>query len=124
LSGVCRLGLFCCAIALRHVSVEATLAELQTNEAPLRRLIGIEKEGAFQSWNISRFSLALRIDERVDVPHSSGCCSFGLGVGATASREIVHAANARAEFVQPSIDRVPPPAEDLFGSTRITLGNT
>ena len=48
-------GVVLLRIALRHVSVEATLAELGRNEA-LRRLIGIEKEEDVpKSWNISRF---------------------------------------------------------------------
>jgi hypothetical protein len=38
-------GVVLLRIALRHVSVEATLAELQRNE-PLRKLIGIEREAA------------------------------------------------------------------------------
>ena len=42
-------------IALRHVSFEATLGELNRNEA-LRRLIGIEEERHVpKSWNVSRF---------------------------------------------------------------------
>jgi hypothetical protein len=41
--------------ALRHVTFEATLGELNRNEA-LRRLIGIEEEkGVPKPWNISRF---------------------------------------------------------------------
>jgi hypothetical protein len=48
-------GVVLLRIALRHVSVDATLAELGRNEA-LRRLIGIEKEEDVpKSWNISRF---------------------------------------------------------------------
>ncbi len=48
-------GVVLLRIALRHVSVEATLAELGRNEA-LRRLIGIEREEDVpKSWNISRF---------------------------------------------------------------------
>ena len=46
-------------IALRHVSIEATLAELTRNEG-LRKLIGIEEEHQVpKSWNISRFLDAL-----------------------------------------------------------------
>jgi hypothetical protein len=48
-------GVLLLRIALRHVSIEATLADLQRNEA-LQRLIGIEKEEDVpKSWNISRF---------------------------------------------------------------------
>jgi hypothetical protein len=59
-------GVVLLRIALRHVSVEATLAELQRNEA-LRRLIGIETEGGVpKSWNISRF-----LDTLGQEPHCS-----------------------------------------------------
>jgi len=59
-------GVVLLRIALRHVSVEATLAELGRNEA-LRRLIGIEKEDNVpKSWNISRFSTHLAAE-----PHLS-----------------------------------------------------
>lgn len=48
-------GVLLLRIALRHVSFEATLGELNRNEA-LRRLIGIEEErGVPKSWNVSRF---------------------------------------------------------------------
>ena len=48
-------GVLLLRIALRHVSIEATLGELNRNEA-LRRLIGIEDERAVpKSWNVSRF---------------------------------------------------------------------
>jgi hypothetical protein len=48
-------GVILLRIALRHVTVEATLADLSRNEA-LRRLIGIEREADVpKSWNISRF---------------------------------------------------------------------
>ena len=48
-------GVLLLRIALRHVSIEATLAELNRNEA-LRRLIGIEEEEHVpKTWNISRF---------------------------------------------------------------------
>ena len=48
-------GVLLLRIALRHVSVEATLGELSRNEA-LRRLIGIEEEQHVpKSWNVSRF---------------------------------------------------------------------
>ncbi len=48
-------GVLLLRIALRHVSVDATLAELGRNEG-LRRLIGIEREeGVPKSWNVSRF---------------------------------------------------------------------
>jgi hypothetical protein len=48
-------GVVLLRIGLRHVSTEATLAELQRNEA-LRRLIGIEAEGGVpKAWNVSRF---------------------------------------------------------------------
>ena len=59
-------GVVLLRIALRHVSVEATLAELGRNEA-LRRLIGIEtEEGVPKSWNISRF-----LDTLGQEPHRS-----------------------------------------------------
>jgi hypothetical protein len=59
-------GVVLLRIALRHVSVEATLAELGRNEA-LRRLIGIEtEEGVPKSWNISRF-----LDTLGQEPHAS-----------------------------------------------------
>ena len=59
-------GVVLLRIALRHVSVEATLAELGRNEA-LRRLIGIETaEGVPRSWNISRF-----LDTLGQEPHRS-----------------------------------------------------
>ena len=42
-------------VALRHVTTEATLAELRRNEG-LRRLIGVESEhGVPKKWNVSRF---------------------------------------------------------------------
>lgn len=48
-------GVLLLRIGLRHVSFEATLGELNRNEA-LRRLIGIEDERHVpKSWNISRF---------------------------------------------------------------------
>jgi hypothetical protein len=48
-------GVLLLRIALRHVTFEATLAELQRNEH-LRRLIGIEEEsGVPKAWNVSRF---------------------------------------------------------------------
>jgi hypothetical protein len=48
-------GVLLLRIGLRHVSFEATLAELKRNEA-LRRLIGIETEsGVPKAWNVSRF---------------------------------------------------------------------
>jgi len=48
-------GVLLLRIALRYVSIEATLGELSRNEA-LRRLIGIEQEeGVPKSWNVSRF---------------------------------------------------------------------
>jgi hypothetical protein len=48
-------GVLLLRIALRHVSIEATLGELNRNEA-LRRLIGIEQEKHVpKSWNVSRF---------------------------------------------------------------------
>ena len=48
-------GVLLLRIALRHVSVDATLADLERNEA-LRRLIGIEQEDRVpKSWNVSRF---------------------------------------------------------------------
>jgi hypothetical protein len=59
-------GVLLLRIALRHVSVEATLAELTRNEG-LRRLIGIEKEADVpKSWNISRF-----LDVLGQEPHRS-----------------------------------------------------
>ena len=59
-------GVLLLRIALRHVSVEATLAELTRNEA-LRRLIGITKEEDVpKSWNISRF-----LDVLGQEPHRS-----------------------------------------------------
>jgi hypothetical protein len=48
-------GVVLLRIALRHVNFEATLGELNRNEA-LRRLIGIEEESQVpKSWNVSRF---------------------------------------------------------------------
>ena len=59
-------GVLLLRIALRHVSVEAVLAELQRNEA-LRALIGIEREEDVpKSWNISRF-----LDTLGREPHAS-----------------------------------------------------
>ena len=66
-----------------------------------------------------RIGLALRIDQGVDFVYQFRVLLFGFAPAA--SREIVHAANPGAEFVQPGIDGIPPPTEDLFGSTRITL---
>jgi len=44
---------------LRHITVEATLAELRRNEG-LRRLIGIDSEqGVPKKWNVSRFQKVL-----------------------------------------------------------------
>ena len=54
-------------ILLRHVSVEACLAELRRNEA-LRRIIGIEsEEGVPKKWNVSRFLKTLGTE-----PHLTG----------------------------------------------------
>ena len=48
-------GVVLLTILLRHASVESCLGELRRNEA-LRRLIGIQSEGAVpQGWNMSRF---------------------------------------------------------------------
>jgi hypothetical protein len=48
-------GVVVLRVALRHVTTEATLAELRRNEG-LRRLIGIESEsGVPHKWNMSRF---------------------------------------------------------------------
>jgi hypothetical protein len=48
-------GVVVLRVALRHVTTEATLAELRRNEG-LRRLIGVESEaGVPKPWNISRF---------------------------------------------------------------------
>jgi DDE family transposase/transposase-like protein DUF772 len=48
-------GVVVLRIALRHITTEATLAELHRNEG-LRRLIGIESERTVpKKWNISRF---------------------------------------------------------------------
>jgi hypothetical protein len=48
-------GVVVLRVALRHVTTEATLAELRRNEG-LRRLIGIESEaGVPKPWNLSRF---------------------------------------------------------------------
>jgi hypothetical protein len=48
-------GVVLLRIALRHLTVEATLAELKRNE-PLRRLIGIDEESRVpHAWNVSRF---------------------------------------------------------------------
>jgi hypothetical protein len=59
-------GVLLLRIALRHVSVEAALAELGRNEA-LRRLIGIAREeNVPKSWNISRF-----LDTLGHEPHRS-----------------------------------------------------
>src|SRR3954451_20487264 len=52
-------GVVVLRVALRHVTTEATLAELCRNEG-LRRLIGIESErGVPKKWNISRFEEVL-----------------------------------------------------------------
>jgi hypothetical protein len=52
-------GVVVLAIALRHQSTEACLAELKRNE-PLRRLIGIESEEQVPAkWNMSRFEETL-----------------------------------------------------------------
>ena len=59
-------GVLLLRIALRQVSIEATLAELHRNEG-LRRLIGIEREEDVpKSWNISRF-----LDTLGREPHAS-----------------------------------------------------
>jgi len=48
-------GVLVLAIALRHPTIEACLAELRRNES-LRKLIGIESEEAVpKKWNLSRF---------------------------------------------------------------------
>src|SRR3954463_4889406 len=52
-------GVVVLRVALRHVTTEATLAELGRNEG-LLRLIGIESEcGVPKKWNISRFEEVL-----------------------------------------------------------------
>ncbi len=48
-------GVVVLRVALRHLTTEATLAELRRNEG-LRRIIGIESEAAVpKKWNLSRF---------------------------------------------------------------------
>ncbi|MBV8610883.1 MAG: transposase, partial [Singulisphaera sp.] len=48
-------GVVVLRVALRHLTTEATLAELRRNEG-LRRIIGIESEAAVpKKWNMSRF---------------------------------------------------------------------
>ena len=55
-------GVVVLRVALRHVTTEATLAELRRNDG-LRRLIGIASEdGVPRPWNISRFEEALGQD--------------------------------------------------------------
>jgi Transposase DDE domain/Transposase domain (DUF772) len=52
-------GVVVLRVALRHITTEATLAELRRNEG-LRRLIGIESEqGVPKKWNVSRFEEVL-----------------------------------------------------------------
>ncbi len=56
---------------LRHITVEATLAELGRNEG-LRRLIGIDGEGDVpKKWNVSRFQKVLGAE-----PHRSLLCGI------------------------------------------------
>jgi hypothetical protein len=55
-------GVVVLRVALRHITTEATLAELRRNEG-LRRLIGIESEaGVPHKWNISRFEDVLGLE--------------------------------------------------------------
>jgi hypothetical protein len=57
-------GVLVLSIALRHVTIEACLAELRRNES-LRKLIGIDSEDAVpQKWNLSRF-----LDRMGQEPH-------------------------------------------------------
>src|SRR4051794_17894682 len=52
-------GVVVLRVALRHVTIEAMLAELRRNDG-LRRLIGIESEaGVPKPWNMSRFEEVL-----------------------------------------------------------------
>ena len=52
-------GVIVLRVALRHLTTEATLAELRRNEG-LRRIIGIQSETAVpKKWNLSRFEDAL-----------------------------------------------------------------
>ena len=55
-------GVVVLRVALRHITTEATLAELRRNQG-LRRLIGIESEaGVPHKWNISRFEDVLGLE--------------------------------------------------------------
>jgi hypothetical protein len=64
-----------------------------------------------------RIGLALRLDQRMNLRDEFRMPRFGL-VSAS-SRESVYATNPGAKLVQPRVDRLPSPAENLLGSTWI-----
>lgn len=74
-------GVVILRVALRHVTTEATLAELRRNEG-LRRLIGVESEaGVPKPWNVSRFEEVLgRAPHRAHLKDVFNGLVQGLGV--------------------------------------------
>ena len=62
-----------------------------------------------------RIGWAGRCHDRLDLLHQFRLPCFGPGPPAL--REIVAATNARAQLVQPRLNRRPPPAENPFGWT-------
>jgi hypothetical protein len=59
-----------------------------------------------------RIGLASRFDDSVNPTHQRRIQLFGLVP--TSRREIIQTTNAGAQLVQPRLDGVPPPAEELF----------
>ena len=66
-----------------------------------------------------RVGLRVGFQQRVDLPDHFRAVVFGLVP--TAGGEVVEAADAGAEFAETGFDRVPPPAEDLFGVAGFAL---
>src|SRR5438132_10805869 len=66
-----------------------------------------------------RIGLARWLNQCVNLCHQFRVLLLGL-MSAT-SREVVHAPNPSAKFVQPRVDRISPPAKNLFGLTGMTL---
>jgi hypothetical protein len=79
----CLWGVVLLTIALRHPTIEATLAELSRNEG-LRRLIGIgSEEKVPKKWNLSRFLVVLGEEphrELMDEAFGQMVCTLGGAV--------------------------------------------
>ena len=108
-------GVVVLKVALRHLTIEATLGELQRNAA-LRRLIGIEEESQVpKKWNVSRFMEVLgtephrsRLREVFDVMVRR----LGATVGDLGQRTAGDATNlsSRGDRDEGSAGDLPPPS--------------